>query len=153
MFFIMYVLYVFLFPFYTYGANEGCLMFILKEVFLIHCCLIQTHFNTVSEMQDHFISSPPHLSFLFLSIYMFVFIYIYMWNISLALWYILIGTVAGQLYSYPAKRWKKKKRTFIFSERRAVLHGDIETGEAGKHKTKCSLLLLLACFYIYFNVY
>ncbi|CAG5114791.1 unnamed protein product [Candidula unifasciata] len=44
------------------------------------------------------------------------------------------GTVEGQLYSYPAKRWKKKKRSLIFSERRVGLHRDIETGEADMHQ-------------------
>ncbi|BFZ03245.1 hypothetical protein BsWGS_06285 [Bradybaena similaris] len=44
------------------------------------------------------------------------------------------GIVEGQLYSYPAKRWKKKKRSFIFSERRVGLNRDIETGEADMHQ-------------------
>ena len=37
----------------------------------------------------------------------------------------------GQLYSYPAKRWKKKKGSFFASDPRLARHGDIETGEAG----------------------
>ncbi|KAK7484664.1 hypothetical protein BaRGS_00024072 [Batillaria attramentaria] len=44
------------------------------------------------------------------------------------------GNSFGQLYSYPAKRWKKKKRSFFASEIRVARAGDIETGEADMHQ-------------------
>ncbi|XP_005100689.1 zinc finger protein ubi-d4 isoform X2 [Aplysia californica] len=44
------------------------------------------------------------------------------------------GEMSGQLYSYPAKRWKKKKRSFFSSDPRIGRHGDIETGEADMHQ-------------------
>ncbi|XP_059156548.1 zinc finger protein ubi-d4-like isoform X10 [Physella acuta] len=44
----------------------------------------------------------------------------------------LPGTIEGQLFTYPAKRWKKKKRSFLFSERRTGVNGEIETGDPGK---------------------
>lgn len=45
----------------------------------------------------------------------------------------ITGRSFGQIYSYPAKRWKKKKRSYFASEiRLASKVGDIETGEAGK---------------------
>ncbi|PVD38756.1 hypothetical protein C0Q70_01379 [Pomacea canaliculata] len=44
------------------------------------------------------------------------------------------GRSFGQIYSYPAKRWKKKKRSYFASEiRLASKVGDIETGEADMH--------------------
>ncbi|GAB1601024.1 zinc finger protein ubi-d4-like isoform X1 [Argonauta hians] len=44
------------------------------------------------------------------------------------------GENQGQLYSYPARRWKKKKRAFFPSEVRMARAGDIETGEADMHQ-------------------
>ena len=43
----------------------------------------------------------------------------------------MLGEKEGQLYSYPAKKWKKKKRSLFLSDRRSGGQGDIETGEAG----------------------
>jgi hypothetical protein len=45
---------------------------------------------------------------------------------------VVAGNYEGQLYTYPAKRWKKKKRLFNFTERRAGVHGDVEPGQAGQ---------------------
>ncbi|KAK7003198.1 zinc finger protein ubi-d4-like isoform X1 [Biomphalaria glabrata] len=42
------------------------------------------------------------------------------------------GLIEGQLYTYPAKRWKKKKRSFFLSDRRVGAHGEHEAGDAGK---------------------
>ena len=41
------------------------------------------------------------------------------------------GKFHGQIYSYPEKRWKKKKHYFLFSEEKMAKPSDIETGEAG----------------------
>ncbi|CAE1290987.1 DPF2 [Acanthosepion pharaonis] len=44
------------------------------------------------------------------------------------------GLSHGQLYSYPSKRWKKRKRAFFPTEVRIARAGDIETGEADMHQ-------------------
>ncbi|GFR66277.1 zinc finger protein neuro-d4 [Elysia marginata] len=44
------------------------------------------------------------------------------------------GEKEGQLYSYPAKKWKKKKRSSFLSDRRSGGQGDIETGESDMHQ-------------------
>ena len=46
--------------------------------------------------------------------------------------YNLPGKYHGQIYSYPEKRWKKKKHYFLFSEEKPVKASDIETGESGE---------------------
>ncbi|XP_052762379.1 zinc finger protein DPF3-like isoform X2 [Mya arenaria] len=40
------------------------------------------------------------------------------------------GKYPGQIYSYPERRWKKKRHYFLFPEERNNKTGDIETGEA-----------------------
>eukprot|EP00106_Octopus_bimaculoides_P000135 XP_014767577.1 PREDICTED: zinc finger protein ubi-d4 A-like isoform X5 [Octopus bimaculoides] len=47
------------------------------------------------------------------------------------------GENQGQLYSYPARRWKKRKRAFFPTEVRMARAGDIETGEAGYKSWWC----------------
>lgn len=51
---------------------------------------------------------------------------------------LLTGLTYGQLYSYPANRWKKRKRlAFMNTESRVNKSNDIETGESGRsHRTK-----------------
>ncbi|KAL3876357.1 hypothetical protein ACJMK2_034214 [Sinanodonta woodiana] len=44
------------------------------------------------------------------------------------------GRAHGQIYTYPAKRWKKKKHFFLFSELRSAKAPEIETGEADVHQ-------------------
>ncbi|KAK3091631.1 hypothetical protein FSP39_021366 [Pinctada imbricata] len=47
----------------------------------------------------------------------------------------LPGSVYGQLYSYPSKRWKKKKRlAFMNPDERQAKPSEIETGEADMHQ-------------------
>ncbi|KAL5018284.1 hypothetical protein ScPMuIL_004006 [Solemya velum] len=43
------------------------------------------------------------------------------------------GTPFGQLYTYPAKRWKKRRPNPLFSDFRLAKAGEIETGEADMH--------------------
>ena len=47
---------------------------------------------------------------------------------------IFSGQCKGQLYSYPVKRWKKKKR-LAFMNAECKKSSDIETGEAGMFNT------------------
>ena len=54
------------------------------------------------------------------------------------------GKFHGQIYSYPERRWKKKKHYFLFNEEKQRKATDIETGEAGKgdqmvRKHACSI--------------
>ncbi|WAQ95195.1 DPF3-like protein [Mya arenaria] len=44
------------------------------------------------------------------------------------------GKYPGQIYSYPERRWKKKRHYFLFPEERNNKTGDIETGEADMHQ-------------------
>ena len=47
--------------------------------------------------------------------------------------YASTGQFAGQIYSYPARRWRKRKQAFIPPpEVHVTKASDIETGEAGK---------------------
>ncbi|XP_076448356.1 zinc finger protein ubi-d4 A-like [Babylonia areolata] len=44
------------------------------------------------------------------------------------------GNSFGQLYSFPMKRWKKKKKSFFAYDISFAKGGDIETGEADMHQ-------------------
>ncbi|KAK2169652.1 hypothetical protein LSH36_8g10018 [Paralvinella palmiformis] len=44
------------------------------------------------------------------------------------------GHRGGQIYSYPAKRWKKRKRSFPLPEVRLTKLSEMETGEADMHQ-------------------
>lgn len=44
------------------------------------------------------------------------------------------GKFLGQIYSYPERRWKKKRHYFLFPEERHSKTSDIETGEADMHQ-------------------
>ena len=46
----------------------------------------------------------------------------------------LKGVRRGQLYTYPAKRWKKKKRSVTITEVQAAKDGDTEIGDSGSNK-------------------
>lgn len=53
--------------------------------------------------------------------------------IVVVFFFFLIGQTYGQLYSYPAYRWKKKKRlAFMNTENRVNKPSEVETGESGK---------------------
>lgn len=44
------------------------------------------------------------------------------------------GKFPGQIYSYPERRWKKKRHYFLFPEERTARGNDIETGESDMHQ-------------------
>ncbi|XP_046570119.1 zinc finger protein ubi-d4-like isoform X1 [Haliotis rubra] len=52
------------------------------------------------------------------------------------------GNIYGQIYSYPAKRWKKKKRSFFAAEVRLARAGDIEMGEAAVNQNKSTIQVI-----------
>ena len=56
------------------------------------------------------------------------------------------GKFHGQIYSYPERRWKKKKHYFLFNEEKPSKAADIETGEAGE------LGLYFCLFVLWINV-
>jgi hypothetical protein len=44
-----------------------------------------------------------------------------------------LGKESGQLYSYPCKRWRRKKSCLPYAEIAVSKHGDIETGDMGQY--------------------
>lgn len=52
------------------------------------------------------------------------------------------GKFPGQIYSYPERRWKKKRHYFMFPEERTNKTADVETGEAGENEI---IKLVLRC--------
>ena len=57
--------------------------------------------------------------------------------------FMILGQCKGQLYSYPAKRWKKKKR-LAFMNTECKKTSDIETGEAGMYNVHVEYYLCIS---------